>query len=201
MDPMFRLAAMAALLIVLAALQGAGLLFPRDDRARELCDDRRRRESAVSADVRLDNATPAEAARLLQDYVDLLVPCRTGELEVASTAHPELVAIAAGSYVRRDDNLLRLVTGRISWKAWRDEDAAIAAWTASRAGLFRDRLKSGTGIIFARSGALQEAKASLRDWADRQRTLMQQQSAIDPTARTRLTTCRYDGVVLQCTTS
>jgi len=47
MDPMFRLAAMAALLIVLAALQGAGLLFPRDDRARELCDDRRRRESAV----------------------------------------------------------------------------------------------------------------------------------------------------------
>jgi hypothetical protein len=30
---------------------------------------------------------------------------------------------------------------------------------------------------------------------------MQQQSAIDPTARTRLTTCRYDGVVLQCTTS
>jgi hypothetical protein len=201
MDPMFRLAAMAALLIVLAALQGAGLLFPRDDRARELCDDRRRLESAVSADVRLDNATPAEAARLLQDYVDRLVPCRTGELEVASTAHPELVAIAAGSYVRRDDNLLRLVTGRISWKAWRDEDAAIAAWAASRAGLFRDRLKSGTGIIFARSGALQEAKASLRDWADRQRTLMQQQSAIDPTARTRLTTCRYDGVVLQCTTS
>jgi hypothetical protein len=201
MDPMFRLAAMAALLIVLAALQGAGLLFPRDDRARELCDDRRRLESAVSADVRLDNATPAEAARLLQDYVDRLVPCRTGELEVASTAHPELVAIAAGSYVRRDDNLLRLVTGRISWKAWRDEDAAIAAWTASRAGLFRDRLKSGTGIIFARSGALQEAKASLQDWADRQRALMQQQSAIDPTARTRLTTCRYDGVVLQCTTS
>jgi hypothetical protein len=201
MDPMFRLAAMAALLIVLAALQGAGLLFARDDRARELCDDRRRLESAVSADVRLDNATPAEAARLLQDYLDRLVPCRTGELEVASTAHPELVAIAAGSYARRDDNLLRLVTGRISWKAWRDEDAAIAAWAASRAGLFRDRLKSGTGIIFARSGALQEAKSSLQDWADRQRALLQQQSAIDPTARTRLTTCRYDGVVLQCTTS
>ena len=37
--------------------------------------------------------------------------------------------------------------------------------------------------------------------ADRQRTLMQQQSAIDPTARTRLTTCRYDDVVLHCTTS
>jgi hypothetical protein len=198
---MFRLAAVAALLIVLAALQGAGLLFPRDDRARELCDDRRRLESAVSADTRSDNATPAEAARLLQDYVDRLVPCRTGELEVASTAHSEFVAIAAGSYVRRDDNLLRLVTGRISWKAWRDEDAAIAAWVQSRAGLFRDRLKSGTGIIFARSGALQEAKSSLRDWADRQRALMQQQSAIDPTARTRLTTCQYDGVVLQCTTS
>jgi len=197
---MFRLAAMAALLIVLAALQGAGLLFARDDRARELCDDRRRLESAVSADVRLDNATPAEAARLLQDYVDRLVPCRTGELEVASTAHPELVAIVAGSYVRRDDNLLRLVTGRISWKAWRDEDAAIAAWAASRAGLFRDRLASGTGV-FAISGALQEAKSSLQDWADRQRALLQQQSAIDPTARTRLTTCRYDGVVLQCTTS
>jgi hypothetical protein len=201
MDPMFRLAAMAALLIVLAALQGAGLLFPRDDRARELCDGRRRLESVVSADVRLDNATPAEAARLLQDYVDRLVPCRTGELEVASTAHPELVAIVAGSYVRLDDNLLQLVTGRISWKAWRDEDAAIAAWAASRAGLFRDRLKSGTGIIFARSGALQEAKSSLQDWADRQRALLQQQSAIDPTVKTRLTTCRYDGVVLQCTTS
>ena len=198
---MFRLAAMAVLLIVLAALQGAGLLFPRDDRASELCDDRRRLESAVSADVRTDNATPAEAARLLQDYLDRLVPCRTGELEVASTAHPELVAIAAGSYARRDDNLLRLVTGRISWKAWRDEDAAIAAWAASRAGLFRDRLKSGTGIIFARSGALQEAKSSLQDWADRQRALLQQQSAIDPTVKTRLTTCRYDGVVLQCTTS
>jgi hypothetical protein len=201
MDPMFRLAAMAALLIVLAVLQWAGLVFPRDGRARELCDNRRRLESAVSADVRLDNATPAEAARLLQDYVDRLVPCRTGELEVASTAHPELVAIAAGSYARRDDNLLRLVTGRISWKAWRDEDAAIAAWAASRAGLFRDRLKSGTGIIFARSGALQEAKSSLQDWADRQRALLQQQSAIDPTVKTRLTTCRYDGVVLQCTTS
>ena len=197
---MFRLAVMAALLIVLAALQGAGLLFPRDDRARELCDDRRRLESAVPADARSDNATPAEAARLLKDYLERLVPCRTGELEVASTAHPELVAIVAESYVRRDDNLLRLVTGRISWKAWRDEDAAIAAWTVSRAGLFRDRLTSGTGG-FAISGALQEAKAPLRDWADRQRTLMQQQSAIDPTARTRLTTCRYDGVVLQCTTS
>jgi hypothetical protein len=197
---MVRLAATAALLIVLAALQGAGLLFPREDRARELCDDRRRLESAVSANGRSDNATPAEAARLLQDYVDRLVPCRTGELEIASTAHPELVAIAAGSYVRRDDNLLRLVTGRISWKAWRDEDAAIAAWTASRAGLFRDRLASGTGG-FAISGALQEAKSSLQDWADRQRALLQQQSAIDPTVKTRLTTCRYDGVVLQCTTS
>jgi len=196
---MFRLAAMAALLIVLAALQSAGLLFPRDDRARELCDDRRRLESAVSADARSDNATPAEAARLLQDYVDRLVPCRTGELEAAS-AHPELVAIVAGSYVRRDDNLLQLVTGRISWKAWRDEDAAIAAWVASRAGLFRDRLKSGTGG-FAISGALHEAKSSLQDWADRQRALLQQQSAIDPTVKTRLTTCRYDGVVLQCTTS
>ena len=197
---MVRLAATGALLIVLAALQGAGLLFPREDRARGLCDDRRRLESAVSADVRSDNATPAEAARLLQDYVDRLVPCRIDELGVASSAHPELVAIAAGSYVRRDDNLLRLVAGRISWKAWHDEDAAIAAWTASRAGLFRDRLKSGTGI-FARSGALQEAKSSLRDWADRQRALMQQQSAIDPTVKTRLTTCRYDGAVLQCTTS
>src|SRR5258707_14233270 len=103
---MFRLAAMAALLIVLAALQGAGLLFPRDDRARELCDDRRRLESAVSADVRSDNATPAEAARLLQDYVDRLVPCRTAELEVASTTHSELGAIAAGANVRRGDNLL-----------------------------------------------------------------------------------------------
>jgi hypothetical protein len=195
---MFRLAAMAALLIVLAALQWAGLLFPRDDRARELCDDRRRLESAVSADVRSDNATPAEAVRLLQDYVDRLVPCRTGELEVASTAHPELVAIVAESYVRRDDNLLQLVTGRISWKAWRDEDAAIAAWAASRAGLFRDRLISGTGG-FAISGALQEAKSSLQDWADRQRALLQQQS--DSTVKTRLTTCRYDGVVLQCTTS
>ena len=196
---MFRLAAMAALLIVLAALQWAGLLFPRDDRARELCDDRRRLESAVPADARSDNATPAEAARLLKDYLERLVPCRTGELEVAS-AHPELVAIVAGSYVRRDDNLLQLVTGRISWKAWRDEDAAIAAWAASRAGLFRDRLASGTGV-FAISGALQEAKSSLRDWADRQWALMQQQSAIDPTVKTRLTTCRYDGVVLQCTTS
>jgi hypothetical protein len=197
---MFRLTAMAALLLVLAALQWAGLLFPREDRARELCDDRRRLESAVSADVRSDNATPAEAVRLLQDYVDRLVPCRTGELEVASTAHPELVAIVAESYVRRDDNLLQLVTGRISWKSWRDEDAAIAAWAASRAGLFRDRLASGTGG-FARSGALQEAKSSLQDWADRQRALLQQQSAIDSTVKTRLTTCRYDGVVLQCTTS
>lgn len=197
---MFRMAAMAALLIVLAALQGAELLFPRDDRARELCDDRRRLGSAVPADARSDNATPAEAARLLQDYVDRLVPCRTSELEVASTAHPELVAIAAESYVRRDDNLLRLVSGRISWKAWRDEDAAIAAWAASRAELFRDRLASGTGV-FAISGALQEAKSSLQDWADRQRALLQQQSAIDPTARTRLTTCRYDDVVLRCTTS
>src|SRR5258708_11712438 len=200
MDPMFRLAAMAALLIVLAALQWAGVLFPRDDRARELCDDRRRLESAVSADVRSDNATPAEAARLLQDYLDRLVPCRTGELEVASTAHPELVAIVAGSYVRRDDNLLQLVTGGISWKAWRDEDAAIAAWAASRAGLFRDSLASGTGG-FAGSGAVQEAKSSLQDWADRQRALLQQQSAIDSTVKTRLTTCRYDGVVLQCATS
>jgi hypothetical protein len=197
---MFRLTAMAALLLVLAALQWAGLLFPREDRARELCDDRRRLESAVSADVRSDNATPAEAVRLLQDYVDRLVPCRTGELEVASTAHPELVAIVAESYVRRDDNLLQLVTGRISWKSWRDEDAAIAAWAASRAGLFRDRLASGTGG-FAISGALQEAKSSLQDWADRQRALLQQQSTIDSTVKTRLTTCRYDGVVLQCTTS
>src|SRR5258708_25986345 len=110
MDPMFRLAAMAALLIVLAALQWAGLLFPRDDRARELCDDRRRLESAVSADVRSDNATPAEAARLLQDYLDRLVPCPTGQLAGASTAHPELVSIVAGTYVRPDDNLPQLVT-------------------------------------------------------------------------------------------
>src|SRR5258708_13692358 len=105
MDPMFRLAAMVALLIVLAALQGAGLLFPRDDRARELCDDRRRLESAVSADVRLDNATPAEAARLLQDYLDRLGPCRTGDLEVPSRAHPQPIATLARSYVTRVGNL------------------------------------------------------------------------------------------------
>jgi hypothetical protein len=198
---MFRLAVPAALLIGLAVLQGAGLLFPREERAKGLCDDRFRLESTVPAEGRSDNATPAEAARLLQDYADRLVPCRTAELEGASRAHSELVAIAAGSYVRRDDNLLRLVTGRISWKAWRDEDAAIAAWTQSRAGLFRDRLKSGSGVIFARSSALPEAKASLRDWVDRQRALMQQRSAIDPTAGIRITTCRYDGVVLQCATS
>jgi hypothetical protein len=198
---MFRLAAPAALLVVLAVLQGAGLLFPREERVKELCDDRFRRESAVPADGRSDNATYAQAARLLQDYADRLVPCRSAELEDASKAHSEFVAILAGSYVRRDDNLLRLVAGRISWQAWLDEDAAIAAWAQSRAGLFRDRLKSGSGVIFARSGALQEAKASLHDWAERQRALLQQQSAIDPAARTRLTTCRYDGVVLQCTTS
>jgi hypothetical protein len=198
---MFRLAAPAALLVVLAVLQGAGLLFPREERVKGLCDDRFRLESAVPADGRSDNAMPAQAARLLQDYADRLVPCRTVELEDASKAHSEFVAILAGSYVRRDDNLLRLVTGRISWQAWLDEDAAIAAWAQSRAGLFRDRLKSGSGVIFGGSGALQEAKASLRDWAERQRALLQQQSAIDPAARTRLTTCRYDGVVLQCTTS
>ncbi len=198
---MFRLAAPAALLVVLAVLQGAGLLFPREERAKGLCDDRFRLESAAPADARSDIATPAQAARLLQHYADRLVPCRSVELEDASKAHSEFVAILAGSYVRRDDNLLRLVTGRISWQAWRDEDAAIAAWAQSRAGLFRDRLKSGSGVIIGRSGALQEAKASLRDWAERQRALLQQQSAIDPAARTRLTTCRYDGVVLQCTTS
>ena len=198
---MVRLSALTALLVMLAVLQGAGLLFPREERAKGLCDDRFRLELTVPADGRSDVATPAEAARLLQDYAARLVPCRTAELEDASKAHSELVAIVAGSYVRRDDNLLRLVTGRIAWKAWRDEDAAIAAWAQSRAGLFRDRLKSGPGIMFAGSGALQEAKASLRDWADRQQALLQQQSAIDPTARTRLTTCRYDGVVLQCTTS
>ncbi len=129
------------------------------------------------------------------------MPCRTAELLDASKAHPEFVAIVAGTYVRRDDNLLRLVSGGISWTAWRDEDRAIAAWAQSRAGMFRDRLKGGSGTVFARSGALQEAKASLRDWADRQKALVQRQSAIDPAARTRLTTCRYDGVVLQCTTS
>jgi hypothetical protein len=198
---MIRLTAMTALLVVLGVLQGAGLLFPHADRAKGLCDDRFRLESTVPADGRSDNATPTEAARLLQDYADRLVPCRTAELEDASKAHSEFVAIAAGSYVRRDDNLLRLVTGRISWKAWRDEDAAIAAWTQSRAGLFRDRLKSGSGTIFARSGALPEAQASLQDWADRQRALIQQQSAIDSRVQTRLTTCRYDGVVLHCTTS
>ena len=157
---MVRLAATAALLIVLAALQGAGLLFPRDDRARELCDDRRRLESAVSADGRSDNATPAEAARLLQDYVDRLVPCRTGELEIASTAHAELVAIAAGSYVRRDDNLLRLVTGRISWKARRGHRGldcfagrAVPRQADKRHGWFRDiRRAAGDEIVPAGLG-------------------------------------------------
>ena len=198
---MVRLSALTALLVMLAVLQGAGLLFPREERAKGLCDDRFRLESTVPADGRSDVATPAEAARLLQDYAARLVPCRTAELEDASKAHSELVAIVAGSYVRRDDNLLRLVTGRIAWKAWRDEDAAIAAWAQSRAGLFRDRLKSGSGVVFARSGALPEAKASLRDWVDRQRSLMQQRSTIDPTAGIRITTCRYDGVVLECATS
>ena len=141
---MVRLSALTALLVMLAVLQGAGLLFPREDRAKGLCDDRFRLKSAVPADGRSDIATPAEAARLLRDYSDRLVPCRTVELEDASKAHSELVAIVAGSYVRRDDNLLRLVTGRIAWKAWRDEDAAIAAWAQSRAGLFHDRLKSGS---------------------------------------------------------
>jgi hypothetical protein len=192
---------MAALLIVLAVLQGAGLLFPREERPKGLCDDRFRLESTVLAEGRSGDATPAEAARLLRDYADRLVPCRTAELLDASKAHPEFVAIVAGTYVRRDDNLLRLVSGGISWTAWRDEDRAIAAWAQSRAGMFRDRLKGGSGTVFARSGALQEAKASLRDWADRQKALVQRQSAIDPAARTRLTTCRYDGVVLQCTTS
>ncbi|MGZ5910388.1 MAG: hypothetical protein ACXWLB_10980 [Reyranella sp.] len=195
------LGAVATLLVVLALLQGTGFLFPRGDRARQLCDDRRKLEAAVSAEGREDNATPEEAARLLRDYADRLLPCRTAELEAATRVHPELVAIAARSYVWRDDNLLRLVTGRISRQAWRDEDAAIAAWVASRAQILRDSLKGVSATIFGRSYASQEAQASLQEWADRQRALMQQQSALDPTARMRLMICTYDGVVLQCTTS
>jgi hypothetical protein len=198
---MIRVTAMTALLVVLASLQWAGLLFPHGaDKARELCDDHRKMDQAFPADVRSGNATPAETAQLLQDYLDRLVPCRKGELEVASTVHPALVAILAESYARRDHNLLQLVTGRMSWKAWRGEDEAIAAWAASRAELFRDRLTSGEGG-FPRSDARHDATLSLQDWADRQRALIQQQSAIDSTVRTRLTTCRYDGVVLHCTTS
>jgi hypothetical protein len=198
---MIRVTAMTALVIALAALQWAGLLFRGGaDKARELCDDHQTMDQAFPADIRPGDATPAETAQLLQDYRDRLVPCRKAELEVASTVHPALVAILAESYIRRDHNLLQLVTGRMSWQAWRGEDEAIAAWTASRAELIRDRLTSGGGG-FARSDARQEATLSLQDWADRQRALIQQQSAIDSNVRTRLTTCRYDGVVLHCTTS
>jgi hypothetical protein len=198
---MIRLTAMTALLVVLAVLQWAGLLFPRGaDRARELCDDYRKMDQAFPADAHAGNVTPAETARLLQDYRDRLVPCRKAELEVASTVHPALVAILAESYARRDHNLLQLVTGRMSWKAWRGEDEAIAAWAASRAELFRDRQASGEGG-FTPSDARHEATLSLQDWADRQRALIQQQSAIDSQVQTRRTTCRYDGVVLHCTTS
>jgi len=198
---MIRLTAMAALLVVLAAFQWAGLLFPGgDDRARELCDDHRKLGLAFPADVRSGNATPAQTAQLLQDYVNRLMPCRTGELEVASTVHPALVAILAESYARRDHNLLQLVMGRMSWKTWRDEDEAIAAWAASRAELWRDRLTSGEGGL-ARSDARHDAALSLQDWATRHQALIQQQSAIDSQAKTRLTTCRYDGAVLFCTTS
>jgi hypothetical protein len=198
---MIRVTAMAALLVGLAALQWAGLLFPGGaDKARDLCDDHRKMDRAFPADVRSGNATPAETAQLLQDYRDRLVPCRKAELEVASTVHPALVAILAESYARRDHNLLQLVTGRMSWKTWRGEDEAIAAWTASRTELFRDRLTSGEGG-FPRSDARYDATLSLQDWADRQRALIQRQSAIDSKVQTRLTTCRYDGVVLHCTTS
>jgi hypothetical protein len=198
---MIRLTAMTALLVVLAVLQWAGLLFPRGaDKAKELCDDYRKMDQAFPADAHAGNATPAETAQLLQDYRDRLVPCRKAELEGASTVHPALVAILAETYARRDHNLLQLVTGRMSWKVWRDEDEAIAAWAASRAKLSRDRLTSGEGD-FARSDARHEATLSLQDWADRQRALIQQQSAIDSRIQTRLTTCRYDGVVLHCTTS
>lgn len=198
---MIRLTAMTALLVVLAVLQWAGLLFPRGaDKAKELCDDYRKMDQAFPADAHAGNATPAETAQLLQDYRDRLVPCRKAELEGASTVHPALVAILAETYARRDYNLLQLVTGRMSWKVWRDEDEAIAAWAASRAKLSRDRLTSGEGG-FARSDARHEATLSLQDWADRQRALIQRQSAIDSGVPTRLTTCRYDGVVLHCTTS
>lgn len=198
---MIRLTAMTALLVVLAVLQWAGLLFPRGaDKAKELCDDYRKMDQAFPADAHAGNATPAETAQLLQDYRDRLVPCRKAELEGASTVHPALVAILAETYARRDHNLLQLVTGRMSWKVWRDEDEAIAAWAASRAKLSRDRLTSGEGG-FARSDARHEATLSLQDWADRQRALIQRQSAIDSGVPTRLTTCRYDGVVLHCTTS
>jgi hypothetical protein len=198
---MIRVTAMAALLVGLAALQWAGLLFPGGtDKARELCDDHRTMDQAFPADVRSGNATPAETAQLLQAYRDRLVPCRKAELEGASTVHPALVAILADSYARRDHNLLQLVTGRMSWKVWRDEDEAIAAWAASRAELFRDRLTSGEDG-FARSDARHEATLSLQAWADRQRALIQRHSAIDSKVQTRLTTCRYDGVVLHCTTS
>jgi len=198
---MIRLTAMTALLVVLAVLQSAGLLFPRGaDRARELCDDYRKMDQAFPADAHAGNATPAETAQLLQDYLDRLVPCRKAELEVASTVHPALVAILADSYARRDHNLLQLVTGRMPWKVWRDEDEAIAAWAASRAELFRDRQTSGVGG-FTRSDARHEAALSLQAWTDRQQALIQRQSAIDSRVQTRLTTCRYDGVVLHCTTS
>jgi hypothetical protein len=198
---MIRLGAMAALLLVLAALQWAGFLFPGGDgKARELCDDRRKLDSAFPADAHSGNATPAETAQLLQDHLGRLVPCRKGELEGASTVHPTLVAILAESYARRDHNLLQLVTGRISWKGWRGEDEAIAAWAASQAELFRDRLTSGEGG-FTRSDARHEATLSLQEWADRQRALIRQQSAIDSRVKPQLTTCRYDGVVLRCTTS
>jgi hypothetical protein len=113
--------------------------------------------------------------------------------------HPAFVAIVAESYARRDNNLLQLVTVRISWKAWRDEDEAVAAWAASRTTVFSDKLTSGEGL-FARSDARHEATLSLRDWANRHQALIQQQWAIDSKVKAQLTTCRYDGVVLRCTT-
>jgi hypothetical protein len=198
---MIRLKAMAALLLVAAALQWAGLLVPHaDDRAKELCDDHRKLDAAFPADVGSGNATPAETAELLQNYRDRLVPCRKSELGVASTVHPALVAILAESYARRDHNLLQLVTGRMSWKTWRDEDEAIAAWLASRVELLRDKLTSGEGG-FASSDARHDATLSLQDWATRHRSLIQYQSGIDSAVEQRLTTCRYDGAVLHCTTS
>ena len=71
---------------------------------------------------------------------------------------------------------------------------------ASRTTVFSDKLTSGEGL-FARSDARHEATLSLQDWAKRHEALIQQQSAVDSTVKTRLTTCRYDGVVLHCTTS
>lgn len=146
--------------------------------------------AAMKSNMR--KATPQEAADVLALREDYVTVCRKLALESAGKVHPAIVAILADNYAKVDVNTARFVSGQIDWGVFVTENQALV--TERRGHLLAAAETMQVNVRDARPSKIeprQRAETALSDWARQQKALLPQ---------AKVTTCRYAGASLACST-